>query len=314
MMKLSIPIAIYSRIRCATVSGSPTSAVPAPPRTKPTPAQRLGLTSNLSRRPPCRAAMRLWPASDEKISFEYKVKRFLEGCLMPADRAHVHWNGTFSDAQKNSLLCSAPQGALDRTLQKLREVSLGRDDLTPYLWFDQKYFLPDDILTKVDRMSMAHAVEVRPPFLDHRIVEFAASLDPSLKIRGSSQKFVLKELMRGKLPSTVLRRKKIGFDIPAHEWLRGPMRPWAEELLDESRLNNEGYFCPAPIRQKWSEHVSGRRNWQAQMWGVLMFQSWLEQHKALISAKSEDAVILDSQVVRIPSRTTGAQPVQPSTT
>jgi asparagine synthase (glutamine-hydrolysing) len=235
-------------------------------RRLPSAAIRLGL-AGLSR----------WPVSDEKISFEYKVKRFLEGCLMPADRAHVHWNGTFSDAQKNSLLCSAPQGALDRTLQKLREVSLGRDDLTPYLWFDQKYFLPDDILTKVDRMSMAHAVEVRPPFLDHRIVEFAASLAPSLKIRGSSQKFILKELMRGKLPATVLRRKKIGFDIPAHEWLRGPLRPLLLDTLGTGGLNHSGLFRRSGVDDYVRQHLERRANLGYHLWGLMILFLWMRR-------------------------------------
>jgi asparagine synthase (glutamine-hydrolysing) len=235
-------------------------------RRLPSGAIRLGL-AGLSR----------WPVSDEKISFEYKVKRFLEGCLMPADRAHVHWNGTFSDAQKNSLLCSAPQGALDRTLQKLREVSLGRDDLTPYLWFDQKYFLPDDILTKVDRMSMAHAVEVRPPFLDHRIVEFAASLAPSLKIRGSSQKFILKELMRGKLPSTVLRRKKIGFDIPAHEWLRGPLRSLLLDTLGTGGSNHSGLFRRSGVDDYVRQHLERRANLGYHLWGLMILFLWMRR-------------------------------------
>jgi asparagine synthase (glutamine-hydrolysing) len=235
-------------------------------RRLPSAAIRLGL-AGLSR----------WPVSDEKISFEYKVKRFLEGCLMPADRAHVHWNGTFSDAQKNSLLCSAPQGALDRTLQKLREVSLGRDDLTPYLWFDQKYFLPDDILTKVDRMSMAHAVEVRPPFLDHRIVEFAASLAPSLKIRGSSQKFILKELMRGKLPSTVLRRKKIGFDIPAHEWLRGPLRSLLLDTLGTGGSNHSGLFRRSGVDDYVRQHLERRANLGYHLWGLMILFLWMRR-------------------------------------
>ena len=152
--------------------------------------------------------LRGWPVSDEKISFEYKLKRFLEGCLMPPDQAHVYWNGTFSEAQKAALLGSPVPHALDRILGGLRDRFPGSDGLAPYLWFDQKYFLPDDILMKVDRMSMAHAVEVRPPFLDHRIVEFAASLPASFKIRGSRQKFILKELMRGKLPRVRAAKKE----------------------------------------------------------------------------------------------------------
>src|ERR1035437_9763099 len=147
--------------------------------------------------------VRRWPVSNEKISFEYKLKRFLEGCLMPADRAHVYWNGAFSDAGKHSLLRPAVPGALDGILGELRELCLAGDDLPPYLWFDQRYYLPDDILTKVDRISMAHAVEVRPPFLDHRIVEFASSLPASLKIQGGRQKVILRNLMRNKLAPAI---------------------------------------------------------------------------------------------------------------
>ncbi len=113
------------------------------------------------------------PVSDEKIGFEYMLKRFAEGCLMPAGRAHVFWNGTFSDAEKASLVSTPLPGAL---AEVLRDLSPEGDDVNAYLRFDQRYYLPDDILAKVDRMSMAHSIEVRPPFLDHRIVEFAASL------------------------------------------------------------------------------------------------------------------------------------------
>ena len=119
------------------------------------------------------AMARRWPVSNDKIGFEYKLKRFLEGCRMPAARAHVYWSGTFDDREKRSLVQPALPPALDSVLQ---ELAAAGDDLQAYLWFDQKYFLPDNILTKVDHTSMAHAVEVRPPFLDHRIVEFASSL------------------------------------------------------------------------------------------------------------------------------------------
>ncbi len=115
-------------------------------------------------------------------------------------------------------------------------------DVAPFLWFDQKYYLPDDILGKVDRMSMAHAVEVRPPFLDHRIVEFAASLPDQWKVHGSRQKFILKELMNDKLPAAVLHRKKVGFDIPAHEWLRGPLRTLLVDTLQTGLSTYPGLF------------------------------------------------------------------------
>jgi asparagine synthase (glutamine-hydrolysing) len=228
-------------------------------------------------------ALNRWPVSDEKISFEYKVKRFLEGALMSPDRAHVHWNGTFSEEQKNALLRSAPSGALDSILSELREKSLSGDDLAPYLWFDQKYFLPDDILTKVDRMSMAHAVEVRPPFLDHRIVEFAASLPASFKIRGSTQKFILKKLMNGKLPPAVLSRKKIGFDIPAHEWLRGPLRSLLLDTLGTAALEHAGLFRLGAIDAYVRRHLDRRANLGYHLWGLMILFLWMKRWQVQIA-------------------------------
>ncbi len=147
------------------------------------------------------AAARQLPVSDEKISFEYKLKRFLEGSLLSPGDAHVFWNGTFSGTQKQSLLKNALPGSFHELMGEMDELPESRDILAPMLWFDQKYYLADDILVKSDRMSMAHAVEVRPPFLDHRIVEFAATLPARLKIRGARQKVVLRELRRDKLPT-----------------------------------------------------------------------------------------------------------------
>src|SRR5580704_14579019 len=143
---------------------------------------------------------------------------------MPPERAHVYWNGTFADPEKRSLLFPSLPPSLDGLLGQLRDRLGNSDGVSPFLWFDQRCYLTDDILMKVDRMSMAHAVEVRPPFLDHRIVEFAAGLPASFKMRGREQKVILKRLMERKLPGSILTREKIGFDIPAHEWFRGPLR------------------------------------------------------------------------------------------
>jgi asparagine synthase (glutamine-hydrolysing) len=221
-------------------------------------------------------ALRLWPASNEKISLEYKLKRMLEGSLLPAERAHVYWNGTFSDAEKALLLQVPLPRALADLFSPLR-ASLPGDGISPFLEFDQQYYLADDILVKSDRMSMAHAVEVRPPFLDHRIVEFAATLPSNLKINGSRQKFVLKELMRPKLPSTVITRKKTGFDIPAHEWFRGPLRGLLMDTLDAAEAEHAGLFSFPTIRNITQLHLNRSVNVGYHLWGLMMLFLWMKR-------------------------------------
>jgi asparagine synthase (glutamine-hydrolysing) len=232
------------------------------------------------------AGFRRWPVSDEKISFEYKAKRFLEGCLMSVHRAHVYWNGTFSEAEKQALVRMQLPGSLDIALGELRALSSAEDDLASYLWFDQKNYLPDDILAKVDRMSMAHSLEVRPPFLDHRIVEFAASLPASLKIRGSMQKVVLKELMKGKLPPAIRRRKKIGFDIPAHEWLRGALRPLLVETLTAGISEHAGLFRGDVIEALLRNHLERRTNVGFHLWGLMILFLWMKKWRIQSASSS----------------------------
>jgi asparagine synthase (glutamine-hydrolysing) len=152
--------------------------------------------------------------------------------------------------------------------------------LTELMLLDGQHYLPDDILTKVDRASMAVSLEVRNPLLDHRVVELADRLPLALKVRADEGKWPLRTLLRRHLPSELVDRPKAGFDVPVAEWLRGPLRGWAEELLDERRLRHEGYLHPEPIVAKWQEHLSGRRNWQHQLWAVLMFEAWLDFQSA----------------------------------
>jgi asparagine synthase (glutamine-hydrolysing) len=225
-----------------------------------------------------------WPVSDDKISFEYKLKRFLQGSLLAPWRAHVYWNGTFSDEEKQALCQNSLGGSLNEILGDLSEKFPSEDKLKPYLWFDQKYYLPDDILAKVDRMSMAHSVEVRPPFLDHRIVEFAASLPEAFKIRGSCQKLILRELMRGKLPSAILRRKKIGFDIPVHDWLRGPLRSMLVDTLLAGVSAYPDLFRRRVIDLYLSSHLKRRANFGYHLWGLLVLFLWMKKWRVQLTS------------------------------
>ncbi|MGH9688852.1 MAG: asparagine synthase (glutamine-hydrolyzing), partial [Candidatus Acidiferrales bacterium] len=232
------------------------------------------------------SCLRRWPVSDEKLSLEYMAKRFVEGSLLAPEQAHIYWNGTFSAAQKSHLLAGPLPGALDSTLGELRQKLSSDDDLAPFLWFDQKYFLPDDILTKVDRMSMAHAVEARPALLDHRIVEFVAKLPASFKIRGSRQKWILKELMSDKLPAAVLNRKKTGLDIPAHEWLRGPLRPLLSDALAGSSEYSD-LFNTGEIQSCVSRHMERRENLGYHLWGLMILFLWMKRWRIQLRRSPE---------------------------
>ena len=181
-----------------------------------------------------------------------------------------HW------AQPSSVVLGAAEPLTALTDEK-RWANLS--DFTKKIMFlDLVSYLPDDILVKLDRTAMGVSLETRVPFLDHRVVEFAWRIPLQMKFRNGQGKWLLRQLLYNYVPQELIERPKKGFSVPIASWLRGPLREWAEELLDERRLENEGFFDPKLIRRKWLAHLSGKHSWHYYLWDVLMFQAWLDAH------------------------------------
>jgi asparagine synthase (glutamine-hydrolysing) len=235
-------------------------------RLVPAPLRRAALAS----------AYRCLSISEDKISPEYMIKRFLEGTFLPPFTAHSYWNGAFSGGQKRELCRLAGRNGA-WTPEDLANGARELGGLNRFLYFDQRYYLTDDILAKVDRMSMAHALEVRPPFLDHEIVEFAARLPERLKIRGKRQKYLLRRLMRDKLPPEILQRRKVGFDIPAHDWLRRELKPLLLDVLNPAAVARTGLFRVEALDKLVQDHLDGRINAGFHLWGLMILVLWMER-------------------------------------
>jgi asparagine synthase (glutamine-hydrolysing) len=176
--------------------------------------------------------------------------------------------------------------------QAIRKFSALPDVREMAMLTDFTNYLPDDVLTKVDRASMAVGLEARVPLLDHRVAEFAWRLPLHFKIRNGQTKWALRQVLYRHVPPELIERPKMGFGVPIDLWLRGPLREWAEDLLSPGQLGRHGFFSLKPIREKWEEHVSGVCNWQYLLWPVLMFQAWIAQNASAGGNESENDVAL----------------------
>jgi asparagine synthase (glutamine-hydrolysing) len=165
------------------------------------------------------------------------------------------------------------------------DLDVGRDapEALRTMYCDAVSYLPDDILAKVDRASMAVSLETRVPFLDHRVAELAARIPLRLKVRDGRGKHILRQLLYGLVPRELVERPKAGFAVPVGEWIKGPLRPWAEDLLDPAAMNAEGLFDPAIVQRRWRDHLSGRRDSTPAMWSILMFQAWLRDQRGAVA-------------------------------
>src|SRR3990167_11330290 len=142
---------------------------------------------------------------------------------------------------------------------------------------DTLSYLPDDIMVKVDRATMAVSLESRAPYLDHQLIEWMWQLPLHMKVRNSTTKWLLRQVLAQYVPIDLFDRPKMGFAVPLDAWLRGPLRDWAENLLNKKHLKQQGFLQAEPILEKWQEHLSGKRNWQHPLWTVIMFQAWINQ-------------------------------------
>jgi asparagine synthase (glutamine-hydrolysing) len=237
-------------------------------------ARRARIIPRSLRRLSLRSANRL-RASNKKIGLDYKLQRFLHGTLLDERSAHIFWNGTFSQEQRRQLMLTHDSSHILKLLATIP----ARGDVRRFMAFDRAYYLPDNLLVKVDRMSMAHSLEVRPAFLDHRIVEFAATLPASYCVQGRNLKILLRTLMRDKLPPSILAKKKQGLDIPVHDWLRGHLKPLLLDTLNKKTVEESGIVDWPHLNSLIKLHMERKANYGYHLWGMLMLFLWIRQWK-----------------------------------
>jgi len=246
------------------------------------------------------------PVSHAKISFDYKAKRFIQNALLPPERAHYAWKVIFSDDMKRHLYAAEPDGRVqDPFLVFERELAQCRAEtgLSRLQYVDLRVYLPDDILVKVDRMSMAHSLEVRVPLLDHKLVEFAATIPPDLQLRGLRKKYLLKRAMTHRLPATILNRKKGGFNVPVPVWLRHDLHDYVRDVLSEKRLREQGFFHPQYVHGLITDHVNMGVDYSRNIWGLLIFALWYDEYGAGSAPKeARGAEVGAGMIPRVGSR------------
>ncbi|HEY6909393.1 MAG TPA: asparagine synthase (glutamine-hydrolyzing) [Myxococcales bacterium] len=238
------------------------------------------------------AAAHLLPASSRNMSLDFRLKQFLRGVDAPASLRHASWLASFLPREMGPLLqpglrrVATPEVAFRAVLEDAARSGARPGSVDEALRFYLTRYLADDILVKADRASMAASLELRAPYLDTAVVEFAARLPWQLKMSLTRTKLILKRALRGVVPDEILRRPKKGFGIPVAAWIRGPLRPLFEDLLSERRLREGGLFEPAAVRAVLQAHLDGRADLRKPLWTLLMFQLWQKHHAQSISLRS----------------------------
>nr|WP_320161274.1 asparagine synthase (glutamine-hydrolyzing) [uncultured Methanoregula sp.] len=227
------------------------------------------------------------PVSDKKISLDYKVKRFVRGAEFDPEKAHYYWRIIFDENEKRKMYsdCIREKNAgLDTYEMTYMKYFLKTDANNPIdrlLYADTRFYLPNDMLVKVDRMSMAHSLEVRVPFLDHELVEYMATVPASLKLKNyTTKKYLLKRIVRDKLPRTIVHQKKQGFNLPVGLWIKTYLKDYAFQVLSDEQIKEMGYFRYNFINKTLSDHMSGRKDNGYQIWGLMTLSLWWERYIA----------------------------------
>jgi asparagine synthase (glutamine-hydrolysing) len=225
------------------------------------------------------AVVRRLPVSHAKVSFDYKAKRFVTGAYLSAAAGHLWWKTILNEDMKQALYGGSVPAGVEPTVRlfdRLFAASDG-DELDRLQYMDAALYLPADILVKVDRMSMAHSLEARVPFLDRAVVELCRRIPSRLRMRGLTTKYLLRQAVADKLPTSVLRGKKRGFNVPMPAWLAGNLRDFTRDVLSPTRLRRQGLFDPAAVQRLVDEHTSRRVDHSRGIWTLLVLSVWQDE-------------------------------------